>query len=185
MTVTHLDIPGSWFFTPRQLSDDRGLFFEWFQDSTFLEAAGHSFNLAQANCSVSQKGVLRGIHFADVPPGQRKYVTCLTGTALDVLVDLRKESPTFGQWRSVKLDTIERNIVSIPNGVGHAFMALEDNTTIVYLCDQRYNPSGEREINPLDSEIGIEWPMDIEPLLSPKDAAAQSLKDSLDFLSTF
>jgi len=172
VTVTHLDIPGSWLFTPKQFADDRGTFFEWFQDSTFLEAAGHSFNLAQANCSVSQKGVLRGIHYADVPPGQRKYVTCLTGSALDVLVDLRKQSPTFGQWRSVLLDTKERNIASIPNGVGHAFMALEDNTTIVYLCDQRYNPSVEREIYPLDPEIGIEWPKDVTPLLSPKDKAA-------------
>ena len=185
MTVTHLDIPGSWFFTPRQFADDRGLFFEWFQDSTFLEAAGHSFNLAQANCSVSQKGVLRGIHYADVPPGQRKYVTCLTGSALDVLVDLRKDSPTFGQWRSVKLDTIERNIVSIPNGVGHAFMALEENTTIVYLCDQRYNPTGEHEIYPLDSEIGIEWPKGITPLLSPKDEAAPRLSEMLGKLPKF
>ena len=175
MSVYQLDIPDSWVFTPTQFSDDRGTFFEWFQDSTFLEAAGHSFTLAQANCSISSKGTLRGIHFADDPPGQRKYVTCLSGSAMDVLVDLRKGSPTFGQWRSVLLDTMDRKVVSIPNGVGHAFMALEDNTTIVYLCDQRYNPSNEREINPLDPEIGIEWPNNITPLLSPKDAAAPLL----------
>ena len=184
VTVTQLDIPGAWFFTPRQFADDRGMFFEWFQDSTFLEAAGHSFNLAQANCSISSKGTLRGIHFAEVPPGQRKYVTCITGSAIDVLVDLRKESPTFGQWRSVQLDTVDRNVVSIPNGVGHAFMALEDNTTIVYLCDQRYNPSGEREIYPLDPEIGIEWPTGIEPLLSPKDAAAPRFLEVKETLRT-
>lgn len=178
MTVTHLDLPGAWFFTPRQFSDDRGTFFEWFQDSTFIEAAGHSFTLAQANCSISSKGTLRGIHYAQVPPGQRKYVTCLSGSALDVLVDLRIESPTFGQWRSVQLDTVDRNVVSIPNGVGHAFMALEDNTTIVYLCDQRYNPAGEFEIHPLDPEIGIEWPVGIKPLLSPKDEAAPKLSES-------
>jgi dTDP-4-dehydrorhamnose 3,5-epimerase len=183
VTVTQLDIPGAWFFTPRQFSDDRGVFFEWFQDSTFLEAAGHSFTLAQANCSISSKGTLRGIHFAEVPPGQRKYVTCLTGSALDVLVDLRKESPTFGQWRSVQLDMVDRNVVSIPNGVGHAFMALEDNTTIVYLCDQRYNPKGEHEIYPLDPEIGIEWPSDIKPLLSPKDEVAPSMIEALKSFS--
>jgi dTDP-4-dehydrorhamnose 3,5-epimerase len=177
VTVTQLEIPDAWFFTPRQFSDDRGVFFEWFQDSTFLEAAGHSFTLAQANCSISSKGTLRGIHYADDPPGQRKYVTCLTGSALDVLVDLRKESPTFGQWRSVMLDTVNRHVVSIPNGVGHAFMALEDNTTIVYLCDQRYNPTGEHEIYPLDPEIGIDWPEGIDPLLSQKDANAQSFDD--------
>lgn len=185
MTVTQLDIPGAWFFTPRQFSDDRGVFFEWFQDSTFLEAAGHAFNLAQANCSVSQKGVLRGIHYAEVPPGQKKYVTCLTGSALDVLVDLRRESPTFGKWQSVVLDTDMRNVVSIPNGVGHAFMALEDNTTIVYLCDQRYNPTGEHEIYPLDLEIGIEWPKHIEVKLSEKDKNAPSFADQIDSLPRF
>ena len=185
MTVNHLDIPGAWVYTPRQFLDDRGIFFEWFQDSTFLEASGHSFTLAQANCSISSKGTLRGIHFADVPPGQRKYVTCITGSALDVLVDLRIGSPTFGQWRKVQLDTIDRRVISIPNGVGHAFIALEDNTTIVYLCDQRYNPEGEHEIYPLDTEIGIEWTLGIEPLLSPKDEAAPRFNEVKGALSTF
>jgi dTDP-4-dehydrorhamnose 3,5-epimerase len=177
VTVTQLEIPGAWFFTPRQFTDDRGMFLEWFQDSTFLEASGHTFNLAQANYSVSQKGVLRGIHYADVPPGQRKYVTCITGSAMDVLVDLRQDSPTFGKWRSITLDTVTRKVISIPNGVGHAFMALEDNTTIVYLCDKRYNPSVEKEIYPLDPEIGITWPKEITPKLSPKDEVAPKWAD--------
>lgn len=185
MTVEHLEIQGAWTFTPKQFGDDRGTFFEWFQDSTFTDEAGDSFNLAQANCSVSQRGVLRGIHVADVPPGQRKYVTCLTGSALDVLVDLRKGSPTFGQWRAVDLDTIDRRVVSIPIGVGHAFMALEDNTTIIYLCDQRYNPAGEYEIYPLDPELKIEWPAGITPLLSPKDEAAPRLSQALDRLPSY
>ena len=185
MTVNHLEIPGAWEFTPKQFSDDRGTFFEWFQDDTFLRAAGHRLDLAQANCSISRKGTLRGIHFADVPPGQRKYVTCLSGSAMDVLVDLRIGSPTFGEWRSVLLDTKDRKVVSIPNGVGHAFMALDENTTIIYLCDQRYNPTGEREIYPLDSEIGIEWPTGVTPLLSPKDEAAPPLSDMLENLPTF
>jgi dTDP-4-dehydrorhamnose 3,5-epimerase len=185
MSITKLDIPGVWVFTPRQFSDDRGHFFEWFQDSTFLEATGHSSKLAQANCSLSSKGTLRGIHFADVPPGQQKYVTCFTGEVLDVVVDLRKGSPTFGQWRSELLSSENHTVISIPNGVGHAFMALQDNTTVVYLCDQRYNPLGEREINPLDSEIGISWPAGILPLLSPKDAAAPGILDMLDLLSVY
>lgn len=175
MSIESLEIPGAWVYTPRQFADERGTFFEWFQDSEYIEAAGHDFQLAQANCSISRKGVLRGIHFANFPPGQRKYVTCLTGSALDVLVDLRIDSPTFGQWQSVNLDTADRKVVSIPNGVGHAFMALEDNTTIVYLCDQRYNPTNEREINPLDPEIGIEWPLGIDPILSQKDLNAPNL----------
>jgi dTDP-4-dehydrorhamnose 3,5-epimerase len=185
MTVNHLDIPGAWVYTPRQFPDDRGIFFEWFQDSTFLEASGHSFTLAQANCSISSKGTLRGIHFADVPPGQRKYVTCITGSALDVLVDLRIGSPTFGQWRKVQLDTIDRRVISIPNGVGHAFIALEDNTTIVYLCDQRYNPTGEREINPLDDELNIDWPKHIEIKLSGKDENAPMFAEQMDLLPRF
>lgn len=174
MTVENLDIPGVWVFTPRQFSDDRGMFYEWFQDTTFRQASGDDFVIAQANCSVSQKGVLRGIHFAEVPPGQRKYVTCMGGSALDVVVDLRSDSETFGQWRSVLLDSTERRVISIPNGVGHGFMALEDDTTIVYLCDQRYNPVNEKEINPLDPDLAIGWPSDIVPLLSEKDKHAQS-----------
>ncbi len=182
MSVEQLDISGAWVFTPKQFTDDRGTFFEWFQTETFKEFSGINFELAQANCSLSQRGVVRGIHYANVPPGQRKYVTCLTGSVLDVLVDLRKSSPTFGQWRSVQLDTRDRKVVSIPNGVGHAFMALEDNTTIVYLCDQRYNPNGEFEIHPLDPTIAISWPSEITPLLSPKDAAAPSFIDVRDSL---
>ena len=184
MGVEELEIPGAWVFTPKHFGDDRGVFFEWFQDSTFREHAGDDFVLAQANCSVSQKGVLRGIHYANVPPGQRKYVTCFSGSALDVLVDLRPTSPTFGKWLSIKLDTADSKVVFIPNGVGHAFMALEDNTTIVYLCDQRYNPSGEFEIHPLDPTIAITWPTDIEPLISPKDAAAPSFSEAMNSLQT-
>jgi len=184
VSVEQLDIPGAWVFTPRQFTDERGVFFEWFQDETFKESSGFEFTLAQANCSVSQKGVLRGIHYADVPRGQRKYVTCMTGSALDVLVDLRKSSPTFGQWRKVRLDTNDRRIVSIPNGVGHAFMALEDNTTIVYLCDQRYNPTAEHEIHPLDPTIAITWPSEIDPLISTKDLAAPYFADVWETLHT-
>lgn len=185
MSVEKLDIPDAWVFTPKQFSDDRGMFYEWFQDSTFKEFSGDEFILAQANCSVSQRGTLRGIHCADVPPGQRKYVTCLSGSAQDVLVDLRVGSPTFGKWRSILLDTKSRRVVSVPNGVGHGFMALEDNTSIVYLCDQRYNPDGEFEVNPLDSAIGIIWSQGIQPILSPKDEAAPSLAQVKDRLPRF
>ncbi len=177
VTVEHLSIPGVWTYTPRTFADDRGYFFEWFQDSTFRETAGGDFALAQANCSVSSKGTLRGIHFADVPPGQRKYVMCLTGSIMDVAVDLRKGSPTFGKWDFANLSRENHKVISIPNGVGHAFMALEDDTTVVYLCDQRYNPTGEREINPLDPEIGIQWPQELPILMSQKDKFAQSFSD--------
>jgi dTDP-4-dehydrorhamnose 3,5-epimerase len=174
--IKALTIPDTMVLTPKQFSDSRGTFFEWFQDSTFFENTGHSFNLSQANCSISQKGVVRGIHYADIPPGQAKYVTCVSGSVLDVLVDLRIGSPTFGKWDSVLLEMNERKVVYLPSGIGHAFMSLEDNTTVVYLCDQRYNPTNEHEIHPLDPTIGIKWPDGIEPLLSDKDAAAPSFE---------
>ncbi len=185
MSVEHLDIKGAWSFVPKQFSDGRGLFFEWFQDSTFIGNSGDQFNLAQANCSVSSKGVLRGIHFALYPPGQRKYVTCLSGSALDVIVDLRIGSPTFGQWKSLLLDTVDRRVISIPSGIGHGFMALEDNTSIVYLCDKRYDPINEREINPMDPDLAIEWSQSISPILSDKDLRAPSLEESKRWLPKF
>ena len=114
----------------------------------FREHAGHDLDLAQANCSVSAAGVLRGIHFSDVPPGQAKYVTCVRGAALDVVVDIRVGSPTFGQWDSVLLDDVDRREIYLAEGLGHAFMALEDDTTIVYLCSTGYAPGREHGVRP-------------------------------------
>jgi len=174
MSIEKLEVQGCWTFTPKSYSDERGSFHEWFQDSTFAEVTQGQFNVAQANCSVSNKGVIRGIHSAKVPPGQAKYVTCFTGSVFDIVVDLRVGSPTFGKWNSVVLDSREPKALYIPSGIGHAFMALEDNSTFVYLCDQRYNPSNEFDIHPLDPTLNIEWPSGYEPVLSPKDAAAPS-----------
>jgi dTDP-4-dehydrorhamnose 3,5-epimerase len=106
-----LKVPGAWEITPRQLGDNRGLFLEWFKAERFASAVGHKLDLQQANASVSAAGVLRGIHFADVPPGQAKYVTCLKGAVLDVVVDLRVGSPTFGVWDSVMLDDVDRRAI--------------------------------------------------------------------------
>ena len=131
-----------------------------------------------SNCSVSARGVLRGIHFADVPPGQGKYVTCVRGAVLDVAVDIRVGSPTFGRWDSVLLDERDRRGIYLAEGLGHAFLSLEDGSTVVYLCSTGYNPSAEHEVHPLDPAIGIDWPTDVVPLLSPKDAAAPTLADA-------
>jgi dTDP-4-dehydrorhamnose 3,5-epimerase len=178
MQIRPLSVPGAFEMTPRQFGDDRGTFLEWFKDGVFAEATGHRLDLAQANCSVSQRGVLRGVHFADVPPGQGKYVTCVRGAVLDVAVDIRVGSPTFGQWDSVLLDTVDRRGIYLAEGLGHAFMALEDDSTVVYLCSTGYAPDREHEIHPLDPDIGIAWPADITPLLSPKDEAAPTLADA-------
>jgi dTDP-4-dehydrorhamnose 3,5-epimerase len=179
MQARPLAIDGAVELTPKQFGDDRGTFLEWFSQRTFGEATGHALALAQANCSVSAKGVLRGIHYADVPPGQAKYVTCVAGSVLDVVVDLRVGSPTFGHWDSVLLDTIDRRAIYLAEGLGHAFLSLEDGSTVVYLCSTPWTPDREHEVHPLDPAIGIDWPLDGEPVLSPKDAAAPTLAEAL------
>ena len=175
MEVRELKVPGALEITPRQFADDRGVFLEWFRNPAFVEAVGHRFDLAQANCSVSARGVLRGIHYADVPPGQAKYVTCVRGAVLDVAIDIRVGSPTFGVWDSVLLDTVDRRAIYLAEGLGHAFLSLEDDSTVVYLCSTGYAPQREREIHPLDPAIGIGWPTTETPQLSPKDVAAPTL----------
>jgi len=140
-----LGIPGAWVFAPRIHSDDRGSFLELFRDAEFSGAVGHRLDVAQANCSVSRRGVIRGIHFADVPPGQAKYVMCLSGEIIDVVVDLRTGSPGFGRWEAVSLDAEARRAVYLAEGLGHAFMALTDRATVVYLstaCIPSIRPSG-------------------------------------------
>ncbi len=179
MQARPLAIDGAVELTPKQFGDDRGTFLEWFSQRTFGEATGHALALAQANCSVSARGVLRGIHYADVPPGQAKYVTCVAGSVLDVVVDLRVGSPTFGHWDSVLLDTIDRRAIYLAEGLGHAFLSLEDGSTVVYLCSTPWTPDREHEVHPLDPRIGIDWPLDGEPVLSPKDAAAPTLDEAL------
>lgn len=177
MQIEHLGIEGAFVVTPRQHGDDRGLFLEWFKAPAFADAAGHDLTLAQANCSVSSAGTLRGIHFADVPPGQAKYVVCMTGRVLDVIVDIRVGSPTFGQWEAVQLDTVERRAVYLSEGLGHGFVALEDGSTVVYLCSTTYNPAAEHEIDPFDADLGIDWGISRdEASLSAKDASAPGLR---------
>ena len=179
MDITPLSIEGAWVVTPKQHGDARGLFLEWFKEPAFIEATGNPLRLAQANCSVSSKGTVRGIHYADVPPGQAKYVTCLTGAVLDVIVDIRVGSPTYGMWETVLLDTVDRRAVYLSEGLGHGFAALEDGATVAYLCSEGYAPDREREIYPFDPEIGVAWPFDLgECSLSAKDDAAPTLAEA-------
>ena len=171
-----LRIDGAWVFTPQLHRDDRGVFLEVFRGAEFAAATGHSLQVAQVNTSVSVRGTLRGIHFADVPPGQAKYVTCATGAILDVIVDIRVGSPTFGQWDSVSIDDEDRRAVYLAEGLGHAFIALSESATVSYLCSEPYRPGAEHGIDPLDPALGLPWPSDVEVLLSDKDAAAPSLE---------
>ncbi|WP_036970208.1 dTDP-4-dehydrorhamnose 3,5-epimerase family protein [Promicromonospora kroppenstedtii] len=184
MEYRELAVPGAFEITPKQHGDPRGLFLEAFKAGPFADAVGHSFDLQQANCSVSAAGVLRGIHFADVPPSQAKYVMCVSGAVLDVVVDIRVGSPTFGTWDAVLLDDVDRRAIYLSEGLGHAFMSLEDSSTVLYLCSAGYAPGREHGIHPLDPALGIEWPTTardgspLMPLLSDKDEAAPTLAEA-------
>jgi dTDP-4-dehydrorhamnose 3,5-epimerase len=175
MKVRALSIPGAWEFTPVQHEDDRGVFLEWYQGREVVAAVGHQLTLAQANHSISRAGTLRGIHFADVPPSQAKYVYCPRGALLDVVVDIRVGSPTFGRCEGVRLDEVDRRALYISEGLGHAFLALTDDATLTYLCSTGYEPSREHTISPLDPDLTLPWPGDVRPILSTRDAAAPTL----------
>lgn len=181
MHVTPLAIAGAWVFEPVVHGDDRGSFAECFRRDVIEEHVGHPLELHQGNWSTSKAGVVRGVHFAQIPPGQAKYVMCVSGSILDVVVDIRTGSPTFGQWDSALLDGKDRRAAYVAEGLGHAFMSLTDDATVVYLCSAPYAPGREHGINPLDPDLNIAWPstdpdgLPLTPLLSPKDAAAPTL----------
>jgi dTDP-4-dehydrorhamnose 3,5-epimerase len=177
MHARELDIAGAWEITPRLHPDSRGLFFEWLTDRGFTGLAGHRLDVRQANCSVSAAGVLRGLHFAQLPPSQAKYVTCVSGSVFDVVVDIRVGSPTFGRWDAVELDDHNHKSVYISEGLAHGFLALQDNSTVMYLCSAEYSPGREHTIAPTDPALAIEWPSGHEWVISDRDAAAPSLAE--------
>ncbi|MDF9813804.1 dTDP-4-dehydrorhamnose 3,5-epimerase [Streptomyces sp. SPB162] len=176
MNIRPLSFHGAWEITPQQHGDPRGLFLEWYRFDKLEAEVGHPMRLAQANMSVSSKDVVRGIHFADVPMGQSKYVTCVRGAVLDVVVDLRVGSPTFGRWEGVRLDDVDRRALYIAEGMGHGFCALSDDATLSYLVSDVFRPDKEHGVHPLDPELGIDWPTGA-PQLSARDAAAPSLAE--------
>lgn len=184
MEWRELSVGGAWEITPKQLGDPRGYFMEMFKADEFRAHLGHDFPFRQANCSTSAAGVIRGIHFADVPPSQAKYVMCPKGAVLDVVVDIRVGSPTFGQWDTVLLDDTDRRAIYLSEGMGHAFCALEDGSTVVYLVTAQYNPGREHGVNPLCTTIGVEWPTTdrhgapLHQLFSEKDTVAPGLLEA-------
>ena len=177
--MRELAVPGSFEITPQQHRDDRGVFLEWYRFDALQDAVGHPLNLRQANLSVSARGSVRGIHFADLPGGQAKYVTAVHGAVLDFVVDIRVGSPTFGRWDSVLLDDTDRKAVYVAEGLGHAFVALTEGAAVSYLVSGVYSPEHEHGLNPLDPDIALVFPADAGvPLLSAKDAAAPGLRDA-------
>lgn len=184
MRTRELDITGAVEFIPDRFPDDRGSFTCPFQQDAFVAAVGHRFPVAQSNHSVSRRGVVRGVHFADVPPSQAKYVYCPSGALLDVVVDIRVGSPTFGRWEAVRLDATDFHALYVPEGLGHAFVALTDDTAMAYLCSAGYNPGAEHGISPLDPALALPWQdavgAGVELVLSAKDTAAPSLAEARD-----
>jgi dTDP-4-dehydrorhamnose 3,5-epimerase len=179
--IRELKIPDSYEITPKMFGDDRGVFLEWYRFDRLAEVVGHPIDLRQANTSVSRRGVVRGIHFADVPRGQAKYVTATHGAVLDYVIDIRVGSPTFGEWDSVLLDDRDRRAIYLSEGLGHAFVALTDDATVSYLVTDTFNAEREHGIDPLDPEIGLVFPPEAgEALLSPKDTDAPGLREAAD-----
>ncbi|WP_369175363.1 dTDP-4-dehydrorhamnose 3,5-epimerase family protein [Streptomyces sp. R28] len=182
-----LGIEGAWVVEPEVHPDRRGEFHEWFQSERFRRAAGYTMPLAQANVAVNRRGALRGVHFTQLPPGQAKYSACVQGAGIEVVVDIRTGSPTFGQWEAVSVDEHNRTAVYVSAGLGRAFFALTDRTTLIYLCSSGYAPRLDHAVNPLDRDLGIAWPEGIEPVLSAQDAAAPTLAEAerLGLLPTY
>jgi epimerase EvaD len=178
MEARELSIPDAFEFSPRSFPDSRGLFVAPFQESVFQKAVGYPLRVSQSNHSMSRRGALRGVHFADVPPGQGKYIYCPNGALLDVVIDLRVGSPTFGKSDAVILDSTGFRALYLAEGLGHAFIALTDNTMMSYLCTTGYSPTGEHGINPMDPALALPWPSDIDPILSDKDLSAPSLAEA-------
>jgi dTDP-4-dehydrorhamnose 3,5-epimerase len=178
MKLTPLGIDGAWVAESPVWSDDRGFFREWFKYEDVKAATGRDFGIEQANISVSSAGTLRGIHYSIAPRGQAKWITCVSGSIQDVIVDIRPVSKTFGQWIDIELQSNSGKAILISERLGHGFLALEDNTTVAYLASTPFSPTDEFEINPLDEKIGIKWGMDSSSLkISDKDRIAPTLAE--------
>ena len=175
MQIRELAVPDAYALDLVPHGDARGRFTEWFRSDLLASATGYPLTVAQANHSVSARGALRGVHFALVPPGQAKYVYCPSGRVLDVVVDLRVGSPTFGTHDTVLLDSEQPRAVFLAEGLGHAFVALADGSSVTYLVSTGYSPGREFGVHPLDPELDLPWPDDVEFELSAKDTAAPTL----------
>lgn len=176
MTFTETKIKGVYIIEPKVFGDNRGYFMETYNENEF-KANGLNYPFVQDNQSKSKKGVLRGLHFQKTFP-QAKLVRVLEGEVLDVAVDLRKGSPTYGKYVSVVLSGENKKMFMIPRGFAHGFVVLSDAATFAYKCDEFYHPEDEGGVMWNDPEIGIDWQYSGEPLLSEKDKKHPTLKES-------
>ena len=176
MNITECDIPGPLIIEPKVFGDERGFFMESWNAARFAEE-GLDIAFVQDNHSLSQKGVLRGMHFQNPGP-QGKLVRVVSGAVFDVAVDLRRSSPTFGKWTGVELSAENKRMFWVPQGFAHGFLTLEDDTDFLYKCDATYAPQHEHSLAWDDPDVGIEWPLSgIDLQLSAKDAEGTRLSD--------
>jgi len=176
MHVRQLAVEGAYVFTPTIHRDDRGWFVSPHQQGPFEDAVGGPlFSVAQTSFSESRRNVVRGVHYRLTPPGSAKYTCCVRGRALDIVVDLRLGSPTFGRWDSVIIDPQTFRSMYLPVGVGHAFVALEEGTVVSYLLSEPYRSSEELAVNVCDPALGLPLPEGYEALLSDRDRAAPTI----------
>jgi epimerase EvaD len=176
MRAGELTVSGAFVFTPDVFPDHRGSFVSPMQQHALLDTVGlPAFPVAQASYSKSRRGVVRGVHYTRTPPGCAKYVHCPHGRALDIVVDTRTGSPTFGSWDAVILDSEEAHAVYLPVGVGHAFVALTDETIVSYLLSAAYDPTNEAAVSVLDPAVALPIPPDLDPILSTRDREAPTL----------
>ena len=172
MKATQTKIPDVWVIEPRVFGDDRGFFFESFNEKAFNEATGNKLPFVQDNHSRSVKGVLRGLHYQLPPKAQGKLVRVVQGEVFDVAVDIRKDSPTFGQWVAEILSADNKKQMWIPPGFAHGFLTLSETAEFLYKTTDYWSPENERAIQWDDETLNIPWPLDgAQPLLAAKDAA--------------
>ncbi|KQX56324.1 MULTISPECIES: dTDP-4-dehydrorhamnose 3,5-epimerase [unclassified Streptomyces] len=177
MQSRQLAVEGAFEFRPKIFTDERGLFVSPFQETAAREALGHPlFPVAQTNHSVSRRGTIRGAHYTLTPPGIAKYVYCARGSALDIVIDVRVGSPTYGRSETVLLDQEDFRAVYFPVGVAHAFVALEDRTVMSYMLSGEYAPQNELALSVFDPVLGLSLPTDVEPVMSERDLAAPTLE---------
>lgn len=169
MNVIATDIPEVLIFEPTIFGDERGFFYESFSQQLFEDAVGYKVDFVQDNHSKSSKGVLRGLHYQLSPCAQGKLVRCVVGEVFDVAVDIRKTSETFGKWVGVNLSADNKRQLWIPEGFAHGFLVLSETAEFVYKTTNYYAPEYDRGIFFADTDIGIEWPLDIDFNLSEKD----------------
>ncbi|MEU7068379.1 dTDP-4-dehydrorhamnose 3,5-epimerase family protein [Streptomyces sp. NPDC053429] len=179
MRIDETVLPGAYRIVPDRIEDERGHFYEAARHSLLSSETGMEFTVRQVNNSVSRRGVLRGVHCNDVPPDASKLVTCVRGSILDFMVDLRVGSPSFGRHVMTRLDAADGTALYLPGGVGHAFLALEDGACVNYLLSAEYVPGAMVDVDALDPELALPWGLTRPPVRSAKDAAAPSLAEAV------